>query len=873
LKLHPKILKIILSLGLGVILTFPSVAQVEGSQADSTLLNFIESSKPDTVSQAREQEYLEAPVHYPARDSIIYSYSDNKIKMYGTARVTFEDIELTAEYIEMSMDKKEVYASGVKDSTGQLIGKPIFKDGEEQFEVTILRYNFDTGKAWVTDAETKIEGQEEATLHSHITKRDTAGNLHIKDGQFTTCGNTADPHWYFAITKGIMTSKKSVVSGPAYLVIEDIPLYFLGLPFGFFPKQEKKASGIIMPKFGEEANRGFYLRDFGYYFSGSEKMDLTLKGDVYSKGSWKASADSRYKKRYKFSGALGLTYATNIFGEKGIDDRPPTRDFNIRWSHNQDTKAHPYRNFSANVNFSNSAYDRNNTYYNTQQANERLRSTKSSSISFSRKFPNKLFNFTAKLGATQNSQTDRVSLNLPSGSFSVGRFYPFKRKNRVGKQKWYEIIDMRYNANFENRVNTTGLDFAQMSLRDSMQNGFEHEMPIQASFKLIPNMTLTPSMKYEGQLYFYYIQKDWDPDEEEIITSRINQLKYVQSLAPNINFSYSPQVYGFFNFKKGNLKVIRHVMKPSLSANYRPDIGYDDSRFYDSVQRNISGAEMRYSIFEDGLYRLPSVAGRAANISFRLGNNLEMKVVDKADSTGQLKKVKLVDDISMSTSYDIFRDSLNLSPFNLSARTRILNQFDIRLSGTLDPYSISQDSTGRYFTVNNYEIAKTGKPGRLTNASISMGFSLPLRKTQSRDQGRNTAVDAPGQPPQEDAPLYESDYLDYWEYDMPWRLSVNYSFRYSKPYVDPKITQSLTFNGNLSLTPNWKVDFSSGYDFVQNEITYTRIGITRNLHCWVMKLDLIPFGQYKSYTFQINVLSNMFKDVKFRKARSWYDNF
>lgn len=875
MKLYPKILKIIFPLCLGIMFSSQVLCQVEVEVPDSTLQSVLNANAGDTVVVKKNNDFLEAPVHYPARDSIIYSYSDNKIKMYGDAKVTFQDKEITAEYIEMTMDKKELFARGKEDSVGQLMGKPKFKDGEEEFEVKTLRYNFGSGRAKVIDTQTKIEGQEGAKLHSHITKMDTAGNLHIKDGKFTTCDHPTDPHFYFAITKGIMTSKKSVISGPVYFVIEGIPIYFLGLPFGFFPKQEKKTSGIIMPKFGEEKRRGFYLRDFGYYFAGGEKMDLALRGDIYSKGSWKVGATSRYKKRYKYNGNVGLTVATNKFGEKGIDYMDTTaipRDFSIRWSHSQDAKAHPYRTFSANVNFSSSKYNINNTYETQQKMN----STKSSSISFSRKFPNNLFNFTAKVGATQNSQTDKVSLNLPSGAFTVGRFYPFKRKARVGKQKWYEMIDMRYSSNFENRVNTTGLDFQNMSLLDSLENGFKHEIPVQASFKLIPNMTLTPSLKYQGLLFFNYALKEWDEDSLEVRINRHNQLRYVQSLAPNISLSYNPRLYGTYTMKGEGGAIVRHVAKPSLSFSYRPDIGYDDSKYYDSVQMYPDRDEQRYSIFDEALYRLPSVSGRSGNISFRLGNNLEMKVKDKADTTGQMKKVKLIDDLSLSTSYNIFKDSLNLAPISLSARTRIMSNFDIKLSGTLDPYSIYEDNsrtTPYYHTINTFELTKSGKPARLTRASASMGFSLPMKKKPggggAKNQGRDEQLD------QSFAPLGDpgyGDYGDYWEYDMPWSLRVNYSFRYTKAYEESKVTQSVNFTGNFSLTPNWKIDFSSGYDFVLGELTYTRLTINRKLHCWNMSLNLVPFGTYKSYTFQINVVSNMFKDVKYRKERSWYDN-
>lgn len=860
LKLYPKILKNLFTLGLGLLLAFPSLAQVVEAVPDSTFQILTQVADTDTVKQKPDQEFLDEPVHYPARDSIIFSYSDNKIKMYGEASVEYKDKLIKAEYIEMTMDKKEIFARGVEDSSGQVIGIPNFKDGEETYDCKTLRYNFDTGRARVTDVVTTMdEGGGTSFLHSHITKTDTIGNLHIKDAKFTTCDDPDHPHFYFAITKGIMTKKKSVVSGPAYLVVADIPLYFLGLPFGFFPKQEKKASGILMPKVGEEVRRGFYLRDFGYYFAGTEKFDLKLRGDVYSKGSWKGSVDSHYKKRYKFNGNLGFTYAKNYFGERDIDGQPGSIDYSIRWSHSQDPKAHPYRNFSANVNFSNSSFEQNNTY----ETEQRMTSTKSSSISFSRKFPNKLFNFTSKIGATQNSQNNMVTLNLPSGAFTVGRFYPFKRKTRVGKQKWYEKIDMRYSSNFENSVRSPDSTLFQADIVNRMENGFKHEVPVQASFKLIPNMTLTPSLRYQGLLYFYHIEKEWDDVNETLIVNRVNKLQYVQSLVPNVSLSYSPKISGFYESRKENGPILRHVASPSLSFNYRPDVGFDESKYYDSVQQSINGYETRYSIFDDSPYRLPSIAGRSGNISFRLGNNLEMKMLDKADTTGQTKKVKILDDLNLSTGYDIFKDSLNLSPFALSARTRVLDsKINITFNSTLDPYSFGYDSSRSVdnpspYTSNTFLIASSGKLLRLTRANLSMGFTLPFKKKPPGGTGNTDDL----------------GYDDYWAYKMPWRLNVSYSLRYSKPYDISKLTQSVNLSGDFSLTPKWGFKLSTGYDFVDKRITNPRIDVTRDLHCWVMTFNVIPLGRYKSYTFQINVKSAMFKDVKYRKEKHFYDSY
>jgi len=440
----------------------------------------------------------------------------------------------------------------------------------------------------------------------------------------------------------------------------------------------------------------------------------------------------------------------------------------------------------------------------------------------------------------------------------------------MGK-KWYEKIEMRYTSNFENKVKAREDSIFMPEVFKKMRTGFQHEIPLSASFKPIQNMTLTPSLNYQGILYFSHIEKTWDPSLDSILINRVNQLQYIQTLAPNLNISYSPRIYGFYEFKSGKVKTIRHMMSPSLSFGYRPDLGYDFGKYQRTlvtIDENSQGQsvmdEQSYSIFDEGIYRLPSVAGKYGNISFSLGNNIEMKVKDPADTTGQLKKVKLIENLSISTSYDIFRDSLNLSPIQLQARTMIMGQFNLSFRSVFNAYAIdSAISYNRtvYRTVNKYEIANSGKPARLTDADFSIGFSLPLKSKQQGNQAKPKPKSQPG--------VDESDGLV--DFKTKWNLTADYNFRYTKPYLESKITQSLRLSGNLTLTEKWGINFSSGYDFVNQKFTYTTMGINRDLHCWQMNISLVPFGEYKSYTFSLSAKASLLKDIKYEKRKNWRD--
>jgi lipopolysaccharide assembly outer membrane protein LptD (OstA) len=726
-----------------------------------------------------------------------------------------------------------------------------------------------------------MKQEPEGEIHSHYTKRDSTGTLNIRDGKYTTC-DADEPHFYFNITKGMMVPNKMIVTGPLFLVVEGIPLYPIGLPFGFLPKQEKRTSGILMPKYGEERSRGFFLRDGGYYFAINDKLDLAVTGGIFSRGSWQLGAQSRYRKIYKFNGNIGFNVATNVSGERDLPDFSKKRDFSVTWAHSQDPKADPYNMFNASVNFSTSSYDRlnTNTDYTQDGMNpmDRMTNQKSSSITYGRKFANPLFNFTAKVGHSQNSLDSTVVLTAPSGTFTVGRFYPFRwSPNSTGK-KWYEKFEMRYTANFENKVKAREDSIFMPEIFAKMKNGFQHEVPLSASFKPIQNMTLTPSLSYIGIAYFSYLEKSWDPDLEKIIINRFNKLNYIQALTPSVSLSYNPRIYGFFYPKRGKVKAIRHVMSPSLSFNYRPDLGYDFGKYQRTLltmsqddQGKLYADEHAYSIFDEGIYRLPSIAGRSGNISFSLGNNVEMKLKNPADTTAKETKVKLLESLSINTSYDIFRDSMNLAPISLQGRTTILDQFNLSFRSTFNPYayeSITQGKRTYYQTVNRYEVTKTGKLLRMTDANFSLDFSLPLKQKQQQQQASAPA----GAAQQKAKPAPAGPQLStVSDFKTKWSTTVSYNFQYSKPYEESKITQSLRLNGQLQLSEKWSINGSSGYDFINQKFTYTTLAIARNLHCWQMNISVVPFGEYKSYTFSISARGNLLKDIKYEKRKDWRD--
>jgi hypothetical protein len=832
---------------------------------DSLLLGKVTSKKP----------ILEAEVRYSSEDSLIFSIGQQKVYLFDKATVDYQDIALKANYIEFGFGTKTVLAAGAIDSSGQIAGKPEFTQKDEKIDSDSLRYNFDTHKGIIKNI---ITQEGEGYLHSTRTKRLEDGEIHISKGKYTTC-DAPHPHFYIALTKAIAIPNNKIVSGPAYLVFEDIPLP-LGLPFGFFPNTNKRTSGLILPDFRDEQRRGFGLEEGGWYLALNDYVDFTILGSIYSRGTWGVSTIAQYLVRYKYSGQFRAQY----FNTQIKDDPTSlqTKDFKITWSHSQDRKANPTRTFRANVDFSTRSYEKNLS----NNINNLLQNQKNSSISYSKNWPGSPFNFAANLNHSQSSRNRSIDLTLPSMTFNMNRIYPFRGKNKDGKINWLENIQVSYSAKLENKISTPdSLLFTQNTLKN-MRNGFSHSIPISlANIKLFKLINITPSVSYSGVLYPSYIQKRPKGGtalySDLLVIDTIHQVTYAHAFATSLSISASPKIYGMFVSTRPNsfISAVRHVMTPKASFSFTPDMSGVVPNYYRkviypaSVTQPVRNSE--YSVYEGQLYGTPSVNGRSGSISLGLDNNLEMKVRTKNDTTIDGKKVIILDNLGFTTRYNPFAPSYKWSVVNMSGSTKLFNNnLDLQFRSTLDPYALDTANN----RVDKFLIREKGKLFRITNASIGMGFRLQSaagdKKEGSADgTGEKTTVDesAPGYGGFDEASgAYTSNYVNF---DIPWSINVDYSWNYSKQRDKASYTHTIRLNGDISLTPKWKIGANTGYDFITKEFTTTNISIHRDLHCWEMRFAVVPFGDRKSYSFTINAKSSILRDLKWDKRKSWYDNF
>jgi lipopolysaccharide assembly outer membrane protein LptD (OstA) len=877
------------------------VSESAGSDVQSYLLPdstvMPDSLLSDTIIEPQSSEGdITSEVKYDATDSLIFSMENGTVELYGDAIISYEDITLEADYIRYEMDQNLVIANGMPDSTGTIVGDPVFTDANNSFESKNLRYNFKTQKGYIEEVITQQEG---GYLHAQQTKKQSNGHIHLKDGKYTTC-DLEHPHFYLKITKGIDMPGDKIISGPAYLVLADVPLP-IGIPFGFFPNSMTKTSGVLLPKYGEEQRRGFYLREGGYYFAMNEYMDLKVTGDIYTNGTWGVRVGSNYKLNYKFSGNLNVRYFKNVSGYKNIQDTyDVSKDYAIGWSHSQDSRANPNSSFRASVNLSSSSYDQNHTRNITSVT----RNTKQSSISYTKSWPNSPFNMSASLNQNQNSATHVVNLTLPKISFNMARINPFKRKVATGPRKWYEDIQLSYTSLLENRISTSDSLLFTRHVVDNMKNGYKHNIPLSLSFKpfrktpALQSFAITPSLNYNGILYTRYTEKyisgySYKYDDLGNITSQtavvsdtiLSKITYAQSLFPSIGTGLAPKIYGRYTFRgKGRLQQIRHVMTPSASFSYVPDMSSFQANYYRVLVDPEKGDTVAsYSIYEDQIYGTPSSRGASGSLNFSLRNNLEAKMRSKVDTIDELEKVKLLDNLSLSTSLNLFHTD-TLTPawtpvsFNGSARV-FKDKLNLSFRGVLDPFGY--DSL-RSRTAETW-FSQTGKPVRLTSASLSAGFSLKSQnekrdskadqETMDRESQLNNPDMAGDDPLGNYDPNVEEYYGDYVDFDIPWSVRVDYSFSYTKPRDEINIIQTIRASGDFSLSPNWKIGFNSGYDLDKKQFTTTNLSIYRDLHCWEMRISVVPFGNYKSYNFQINAKSSILSDLKYNKRKAWQDNF
>ena len=830
---------------------FITAIDTTGQPGDSIRIVYDSAGIPiDTIrnDSAQSKPLFDDLVKYDADDSVRFSIQEKKVYLYGNGFVKYLTTELRADYIELDMDKKLAMATGVPDSVGKLKGTPKFKDGGQEFESTELHYNFDTKKGYVTEI---ITQEGEGYIQGKTTKKMSDSVYCVKHGMYTTCDEHDHPHFGLNMSKAKMIKDKKIFVGFTNLELEGIPLPIF-IPFGFFPITKKATSGIIMPTYGEERMRGFNLRGGGYYIYINDYIDMNITGDIYTNGSWGLQYATQYRKRYKFNGNLNFTISKNYVSEKGLPDYQESSDWSVRWTHTQDGKAHPYSSFSASVDMSSA----NNNYYNANTVDGIANQRKQSSISWSKKWPESPFSLSGSFNHSQNSRDSSIAITLPNLSLRMTQIYPFRKKGKSGEMKWYDNIGVSYSAELRNSIQTKEDKLFKSSFERDWSNGFKHNIPISLQFKIAKDVTFTPSLNYNGYLNLKTIEKIWIPDTSanggQFITRDVPGLNYSHDYSASGSIGYTPTIYGMFMFKPGcKVVAIRHMIRPSISASYTPAIkplGNYKKSYFDGEK------EVEYDIHEGLTYRPNTTGGKqSGSISFSLDNNVEMKVRNDKDTTGdeEFKKVKLLESFRLSTSYNPFADSMNFSNISISARTKILNnKVDLNFSGTIDPYAIDTNNV-RY---NKYH----GKLGRLTNATISTNFSFSADNGQNKEKKND---------------LVGGFYDDYVDFDVPWNISISYNLTYSKPspYKSPTISQIINFSGDLSLTPKWKLTFQSGYDIKNKEVTSTSFSVTRDLHCWEMTFNCMPFGQHQSYNFEIHVRSSLLRDLKLTKRDSWYD--
>jgi len=826
---------------------------------------------------------LEDIITYTAEDSIIPDFENQKMYMYKHGVINYQNIELKADYIMLDLARKEVYAEGLPDSTGTIVGNPVFKEGKDEFESKTMRYNFETQKGIITDVKT---AQGEGFLHSELTKKISKEEFVLRRGKYTTC-DAEHPHFYLRLTKAKVISNKTIITGPAYLVLEDFPIYFPMIPFGFFPTTSTYTSGILIPTYGEEQTRGFFLREGGYYWAANDYFDLALRGDIYSKGSWAAKVHTNYKVRYRYNGGLDFSYNLNKYSEAPLPDARTTKGFSLTWSHSQDSKANPNRTFSANVNLSTSSFDKENSYMNNANSVQTyLQTQKSSSISYTRKFENSPFNMSINLRHSQNSRDTTISLSLPELTFNMSKVNPFKflSKGKVGAAKWYDKISFSYSGNLRNSITAKEKDLLDKSLVKDWQNGIKHSIPISLpSFNLLKFINVSPSFQYSERWYTNYINEHFDPNYNNPKSGKPLHVVVdtVYGFRRNYDYAYSlstnTNIYGMYIMRNPNSKIksIRHKMTPSLSFSYTPDFGQKKFKFWDSYTDG-NGNVVYYNHFERGIFGSGPGMGASGAITFSLNNNLEAKVLDLSDSIKskdgkpKYKKVKIIDNLGFSTSYNMIADSFKLSNITLNARTTIKG-ISVNMGGTLNPYVV--DNKGRMhdeYTWN--KLSGINKLGRLTSANMSFGMNFESKK------GNKQEAEKDKKKPEVEKPI-NTGMNEYAEFNIPWSFRFDYTFFYSNSYipnangiVKPNINQGLSMSGQLKLTENWDANMNTNFDIQAMKFSFTTFNVTRKLHCWNMSFSFVPFGARKSYSFNLAASSAMLRDLKISKQNSWRDN-
>ena len=839
----------------------------------------------DTVGGKKKQP-LDAPVVYSATDSIVFT-AGGFAHLYGQSKVNYEKIELTSEVITMNMDSSTVYARGVVDSMGVESGLPVFKDGDTPYESKEMRYNFKSKKGFINSIVTQ---QGEGYVVSKEAKKGANDEIYMRSGQYTTCDDHDHPHFYLKLSRAKVRPKKNAVFGPAQLVVEDVPLP-IAIPFGFFPFNSSYSSGFIMPTFGDEMNRGFYLRDGGYYFAINDNVDLKVLGEVFTKGSWGLSTQSNYAKRYKYSGSFNASYLVTKTGEKNMPDYMVTKDFKFSWSHRQDPKASPNSTFSANVNFATSSYDRRNlsSLYNPQQY---ANNTKASSVSYSRTFPSIGLNLSSTFNITQNTRDSSLSVTLPDLNISLNRLYPFKRKKAAGEERWYEKIAVQYTGRLTNSISTKDNLILKQGL-SKWNNGMQHNIPVSATFTLFKYLNVVPSFNYTERWYTRKVMQNFDPVANAVVRDTVSGFNRVYNY--NLSLQMNTKLYGFFKPWKmfgDKVQMIRHVFTPSVSFSYAPDFGQSRYGYYDTYTYTDANGEVRiveYSPYQGMAFGVPG-KGMQKSFNFSIDNNLEMKVKSDKDTTG-VKKISLIDQLSANMSYNAAAKTRPWSDLSMNLRLKLTKSYTFNMNASFATYAYQYDDRGNIVVGDRTEWSY-GRFGRFQGYSGSFSYTLnndtwkkwfgksdedkdkkeedeEFDDEYQTDEEREELRKKQSQPrKKEQANITDDGYL---AFKMPWSLSLSYSYSIREdknkekfnrktmryPYA---LTHSLNASGNVKLGSRWNVNYSSGYDFTQKKMSMTTVNISRDLHCFTMSCGLV-FGPFTSYNFSIRALSTMLTDA------------
>lgn len=864
-----------------------------------------DSIRADSINRASKRG-IDAPVTYSANDSLVYDAMTKDAKLYGNSEVKYENMDLKSDKIRMNLDSSLVHATGSPDSTEKsgIKGRPVFVMGADNYDTDTIAFNFKTKKGLVQNALTK---QEDGFLRSKLSKRTATGDVYLAHGRYTTC-DKEHPDFYISLSRAKVRPGKDVVFGPAYIVVADVPLPF-AIPYGFFPFTKSYSSGFIMPSYGDEQNRGFYLRDGGYYFAISDKMDLKLIGEIYTKGSWGLTATSNYRKRYKYNGSFLFSYQDTRTGDKGMPDYAKQTSFKLQWSHRQDAKANPFMSLSASVNFATSSYERNNltSMYNPQSLTQ---STRTSSVNWSTTFSSIGMTLSSTANLSQNMRDSTISMTLPDLNISISRFYPFRRKHAAGDERWYEKIAMSYTGQFSNSINTKENKLMHSSLIKDWRNGFQHNIPISANFTLFKYINLNPSFNFTDRMYTNKVTKSWNERTQTEVADTTYGFHNVYNW--NLSLSASTKIYGFWKPNRklfgDKVQAIRHVITPTVSFSYAPDFSASRYGYYQTYQKTDADGNVslvQYSPYQNELYGVPG-RGRTGSISWSFDNNIEMKVKSDKDSTG-FKKISLIDQLGWSMSYNMAAKEKPLSDLTVNLRLKWWKNYTFNMTGVFASYAYELDDKGKPY-VGNRTYWGMGKWGRFQGMSQNISYTLTPEKikklfggAKDDDTKKNkksdddeidtdiesnvddTMIDAQhGASKDDKGGKADTDGDGYMRFSMPWSLTFGYGitmsentdinkFNYKTMRYPYKFTQTLNVSGNLRISDGWNISFSSGYDFDNHKVSMTTASLQRDLHCFNMSCSVVlaPYASY-NFTFRCNA-STLTDALKYDK-RSGYSN-